>query len=389
MIFTSLFAAALWTASLAAPTTSDQPDLGALARRDAELGSLVLIVKAQDDLTDPDDLTVSSCLLNTGDKTLKVLNDPNGPLSTWKTHSFDFYEVPSPGSSSLKARSGGSVADVNAYNPVYAATLDDPNEYTVLQPGENKTLLHDLSGMYSFHTTGSYAVRLTANAEYFRIIKDDNSIGYIQAKMYDGAEAANWTAVNVAESGTYPSLKGLVGAGIPSHSLARRWDDDESHTLSKRTMFRNCSASQQQSILPGIKGANGYIAEVNKYLSTSYYLGNKRYRTWFGPYEKTRWNTVKAHYLALRNQPARFRFDCSCEETGTFAYVYPNQFGTVYLCGAFWKAPTVGTDSKAGTIIHEASHFTKIAGTSDYAYGHEEAMALAVNDPAKAIMNAE
>ncbi|KAG9104336.1 hypothetical protein FRC06_003381, partial [Ceratobasidium sp. 370] len=168
MIFASVFAAALWTASLAAPTINDQPDLGGLARRDAEPGSLVLIVKAQDDLTDPDDLTVSACLLNTGNKTLKILNDPNGPLSTWKTHSFDFYEVPSPGSSSLKARSGGSVADVNAvrvkYNPAYAASLEDPNAYTVLQPGENKTVLHDLSGMYSFHTAGAYAVRLTSTA---------------------------------------------------------------------------------------------------------------------------------------------------------------------------------------------------------------------------------
>ncbi|KAG8678344.1 hypothetical protein FRC08_017848, partial [Ceratobasidium sp. 394] len=57
MILASLFAAALWTASLAVPTTNDY-DLGALARRDADLGSLVLIVKTQDDLDDPDDLTV-------------------------------------------------------------------------------------------------------------------------------------------------------------------------------------------------------------------------------------------------------------------------------------------------------------------------------------------
>ena len=28
-------------------------------------------------------------------------------------------------------------------------------------------------------------------------------------------------------------------------------------------------------------------------------------------------------------------------------------FGHVYLCGAFWSAPTTGTDSKGGTLIHE------------------------------------
>ncbi|KAG8697354.1 hypothetical protein FRC09_007914, partial [Ceratobasidium sp. 395] len=194
---------------------------------------------------------------------------------------------------------------------------------------------------------------------------------------------------HVAESGTYASLKGLVNAGFPDSPLARRWEDDESHLLSKRQTFRNCSASQQKDIVAGIAGANKYIIEVNKYLATSYYLANKRYRTWFGPYEKNRWNKVKAHYKALKNQPARFRYDCSCQKPDTFAYVYPDQFGTVYLCGAFWKAPTLGTDSKAGTIIHESTHFTKIAGTDDYGYGHAEAMALAKSNPAQAIMNAD
>lgn len=247
--------------------------------------------------------------------------------------------------------------------------------------------------MYDFQTTGAYAVRVIHNAEYFRIVKDDNSIGYIQAKIYDGAEAAQWTAVNVAESGTYPSTHGLISAGIPNHgSLARRWKDThsvEDYILSKRQTFRNCTADQQKGIAEGIKGADAYIAEVNKYLATSYYIANKRYRTWFGPYEKARWNLVKSHYLKLRNQPQRFRYDCSCQEEDTFAYVYPDQFGTVYLCGAFWKAPTVGTDSKAGTIIHESTHFTKIASTDDYAYGHAEAQTLAINNPAEAVMNAE
>ncbi|KAF8606583.1 zincin [Ceratobasidium sp. AG-I] len=397
MLLSSLVAGLCASLALAAPTTHDQLDtthhLGELARRDADLGSLLLIVKAQDDVNDPDDLTVSACVINTGDKTLKILNDPNGPLSTWKTRTFEFYEVPAAGSSSLKARSAGSLADVNAvhvkYNAAQAANVSDPSAFTILAPGENKTLTHDLSGMYNFHTAGAYAVRMTSNAEYFRIVKDDNSIGYIQAKMYDGAEASKWTGVNVLEAGTYPSTHGLISAGIPN---SRRWEDNhsvEDHLFSKRQTFRNCTAAQQTAIGVGVKGANAYIAEVNKYLATSYYIANKRYRTWFGSYNKSRWNSVKSHYLALRNQPQRFQYDCSCTKDDLFAYVYSDQFGTVYLCGAFWKAPNVGTDSKAGTIIHEATHFTKLIGTDDHAYGHEEAQALAKNYPAQAIMNAD
>ena len=61
----------------------------------------------------------------------------------------------------------------------------------------------------------------------------------------------------------------------------------------------------------------------------------------------------------------------------------------IYLCGAFWSAPMKGTDSKAGTLIHEMSHFTVVAGTQDHVYGQTAAKALALSDPAKAIANAD
>ena len=48
-----------------------------------------------------------------------------------------------------------------------------------------------------------------------------------------------------------------------------------------------------------------------------------------------------------------------------------------------------GTDSKAGTLIHELTHFTVVAGTSDYAYGQSAAASLAISSPAKAIKNAD
>ena len=67
----------------------------------------------------------------------------------------------------------------------------------------------------------------------------------------------------------------------------------------------------------------------------------------------------------------------------------PDEFGTVYLCGAFWNAPPTGTDSQAGTLIHEASHFTDNGGTQDYAYGQDACMDLASSDPATAILNAD
>jgi peptidyl-Lys metalloendopeptidase len=48
-----------------------------------------------------------------------------------------------------------------------------------------------------------------------------------------------------------------------------------------------------------------------------------------------------------------------------------------------------GTDSKGGTLVHEMSHFTVVAGTDDLAYGQQAAAQLAISDPNKAINNAD
>ncbi|KIM20659.1 hypothetical protein M408DRAFT_30180, partial [Serendipita vermifera MAFF 305830] len=48
-----------------------------------------------------------------------------------------------------------------------------------------------------------------------------------------------------------------------------------------------------------------------------------------------------------------------------------------------------GTDSKAGTIVHESSHFTLNGGTKDLAYGQTRAQALAVSNSTGATMNAD
>ncbi|WP_308628312.1 M35 family metallo-endopeptidase [Massilia genomosp. 1] len=37
----------------------------------------------------------------------------------------------------------------------------------------------------------------------------------------------------------------------------------------------------------------------------------------------------------------------------------------LYVCGAFWRAPVTGTDSQGGTLVHEMSHFTAVAGTRE------------------------
>lgn len=50
---------------------------------------------------------------------------------------------------------------------------------------------------------------------------------------------------------------------------------------------------------------------------------------------------------------------------------------------------STGTDSKAGTIVHEQSHFRVNGGTEDFVYGQGRAKNLARTNPTQAIMNAD
>jgi peptidyl-Lys metalloendopeptidase len=116
-----------------------------------------------------------------------------------------------------------------------------------------------------------------------------------------------------------------------------------------------------------------------------------RYTTWFGIYDLNRYNTVKSHFAAISDamDTKPVTFNCGCKKKNVYAYVYSNQPYTIYLCGVFWTAPMTGTDSKAGTLIHEMSHFTVVASTDDWAYGQTAAKSLAISDPNKAIDNAD
>jgi len=83
-----------------------------------------------------------------------------------------------------------------------------------------------------------------------------------------------------------------------------------------------------------------------------------------------------------------FTYDLSGSgcQSGWFAYTHKGDT-TIWLCGNFWAAPATGTDSKAGTTIHEHSHSD--ANTDDVTYGQTKARALATSNPNQAVKNAD
>jgi peptidyl-Lys metalloendopeptidase len=67
----------------------------------------------------------------------------------------------------------------------------------------------------------------------------------------------------------------------------------------------------------------------------------------------------------------------------------------VWLGPLFFKAPWAGIDSKPGTIVHETSHLTRatidqqFGDPPHFAHGEQNAIQLALTDPAKAIANGD
>ncbi|HNO94238.1 MAG TPA: M35 family metallo-endopeptidase [Anaerolineales bacterium] len=158
--------------------------------------------------------------------------------------------------------------------------------------------------------------------------------------------------------------------------------------VSGNTTFNACSASQQTALLTARADASTYAETAKNYLVNN--RAGALYQLWFGVYDIARYNKAKSHFNLISNaiDTVTVNFDCTCTDP-FYAYVYPSSPYNIYLCNSFWSASATGTDSKAGTLIHEMSHFIVLGGTDDYIYGKNGAKSLAISNPANAVMNAD
>ncbi|KAJ8073790.1 hypothetical protein AAF712_003261 [Marasmius tenuissimus] len=313
---------------------------------------LSLAVSGSKNFAGVQDFKIITSLVNTGDETLKLLRDPRTVLSLLPTDRFAISnaEGASPAFTGARAK----------FVPEYVVKNNIEDAFVVLEPGASFELEHDLSTSYNFTVPGKGTYDIRVSGLFLHIDPATNEIVELQAN-----EEAPLTA----------SFTGTL-------SIARR------HT--KRITYQSCSSTRQSQLVSAASAAASYASSAASYLS-SHTSSTTRYVSWFGTYDSGRHTTVLNHFNAIKGYPfsGSVTYDCTCTDSGTYAYVYPNQFGTIYLCGAFWSAPNTGTDSRGGTLIHESSHFTDIAGTQDYVYGQSGARNLARTNPTRAIANAD
>lgn len=310
---------------------------------------LELSLSGADSVRDVDNFSVVATIKNTGDQALKLYKTPFSALSSFPANTFTV----------TSATDGTTAKFVGAkvkYSFAHATNFVD------LAPGASVDVTHDLSAAYNFTKVGDYDIEASTTFYY---------------------QDASGSPVSLQASFASAHSAKLSGSLISS-TIAKR-----SYNLAKRASFNSCSSTRQSQINTALTTTKTYVANAISYLN-GVSSGTTRYTTWFGTYSSSRKSTVLGHYQKIQSSdPSTYTYDCTCTETDTYAYVYPSTFGYIYLCGAFWSAPTTGTDSKAGTIVHESSHFTANGGTQDYAYGQSAAKSLASSNPARAIMNAD
>lgn len=279
--------------------------------------------------------------------------------------------------------------EVAFFGPHFKRHAPTDKDFIKLKAGETLTKSFELTGLYDFSQPGNYEVSYAVQSlDLFgrHTLKPIDNTSAIKSDMTQTSSLSS-QSVSIWFEGI-----GNKASGKHIDVNAAKGGTSGSEDCIGGTCFTGrCDNGQKNDILSALNAADQIANDSVSYLNShSASSAGARYNTWFGANNSTRYNTVSANFDAINdaidNKP--LTFDCSCKKT-YFAYVYPTQPYKVYLCRAFWSANELGTDSRAGTIIHELSHFNAVAGTDDIVYGQSGAKNLAISNPAQAIQNAD
>ena len=243
-------------------------------------------------------------------------------------------------------------------------------------------------------------IRIGANQTVSRIIALEKGYEIYQAGEYtvqyrESTITAKISPDAQAESDAVEGLLADKQVLAPSNQVAFILINgmDEPVTVSRPLAAYACSKAQMDTINAALKEARNIALIARQALHNTPENQRpqaQRYKEWFGKYAASRYSTVMAHFDRISDALSNKQIYAACDDrSNIFAYVYPDKPYTIYFAGLFWAAPLNGTDSKAGTFVHEMSHFYVVAGTQDHVYGQNSARNLADIDPDKAINNAD
>lgn len=258
-------------------------------------------------------------------------------------------------------RDGEPVPYIGAH---YKRPVATGNDYVALKAGESFSRTVNLADYYDLSQSGQYEIAYAVTS--FNLLD-------VKGNAFQFRDSLTSEAISIKVEG-----REIIASAEPLAAAA-----------AASTSFTSCTTTQQTTLVNARNQARTYATESKNYLN-GLNSGTQRYLEWFGAFTTGRHSTVTNHFVAISNamDNAAITFNCKCKQN-YYAYVYPTRPYTIYLCKVFWSAPLAGTDSQAGTLIHEMSHFNVVAGTDDVVYGQTGARNLADTDPDSAVINAD
>ena len=254
-----------------------------------------------------------------------------------------------------------------------------PEDFIILAAGESLQQFLSLSVYYDIPEQGEYSLR------YAGPVLVDLPVGLDHPDQNRTVKSA------VINDGVDSQLQSTI---VDSEVVILDLVPPPETRAARVPAYFSCSAAQQSELVTALRASEVITTAARDGLVSlvgDARLNSPRYRNWFGEYSSDRFDTVldtfsRASAVIAEQQ---IEFDCSCDEVGLFAYVFPSDPYRIYPCPSFWEASVNGTDSRAGTILHELTHFPSILGTDDFEYGKTDVELLAVNNPGQAVTNAD
>lgn len=260
--------------------------------------------------------------------------------------------------------------------PMIKRGLPSASEFIILQPGQTVRATVDLSAFYDMSRSGEYTVAFAAPLQHASL-----STGEM-------LKTANGLPMRAQSAPLKLWVDGTDQLG--GQKLQAQRKPGTGATAVNGISYKGCSTTQINTLGSAITSARSYSENAKGYLNGN--TTGSRYTTWFGAYTSSRYTTARQHFVdidsAMDQSGGQITINCGCNQS-YYAYVYPTRPYEIFVCRAFWSAPLTGTDSKAGTLVHEMSHFNVVAGTDDHAYGQSAAKSLAASDPTRALDNAD